>query len=312
MSGFSYRLSDQLQVALKNINSLRSDLLLSVITPEKEMRLRWQTAIDRIYWSLTFSHTALSKSEIEKLIRTHVRKQPTPAQQEALAYKKGLDYIAQNWLASLEPVSSITVLLLHQIACQGKLKVSQESLKLTLAYFQGSSEHPVIQAGLVHFQILALSPFTNDNEKMSRLLSYLFLYKEGFDCRGLLVTDEYFRRNATDYQQIFKQTLQTGTQTLWLEYFAKAVQSSLEKALEEISKEKSRVIEKNSSTFKLNERQKQILTLLENPDMTIANRQVQHLFKISQITASRDLANLSLLGLLFSHGKGRSVYYTRI
>jgi len=36
------------------------------------------------------------------------------------------------------------------------------------------------------------------------------------------------------------------------------------------------------------------------------------MFKVSQITASRDLSKLGALGLLFIHGKGRSVYYTKI
>ncbi len=46
--------------------------------------------------------------------------------------------------------------------------------------------------------------------------------------------------------------------------------------------------------------------------MTITNKKVQKLFKVSQITASRDLAKLASVGLLFTHGKGRSVYYTKV
>ncbi|OGG26125.1 hypothetical protein A2960_03980 [Candidatus Gottesmanbacteria bacterium RIFCSPLOWO2_01_FULL_39_12b] len=311
MLTISYTLSPYLRESLEKIDDLRRNILLAVLTPRNELHLRWQAMIERIYWLLTFSDTQLSKNEIAKILSEHLKRQLTPPQLEVLAYKKGLDYIVQNWLGLQEPVSSSTVLLLYQTAFSGRLRVNQEFLKSCLLYFQSSSEHPVIQAGLIHFQILSLSPFTVDNDKLSRLLSYLFLYKEGFDCRGFLVLEEYFRRNFTDYKQLLKETARTGAQTAWLEYFAKAVQNSLEKTLSDIVKEKARM-EMPSSVLKLNERQKQILEMLGNPDATITNRQAQKLFKISQITASRDLTKLASLELLFARGRGRSVYYTRV
>ena len=67
-----------------------------------------------------------------------------------------------------------------------------------------------------------------------------------------------------------------------------------------------------NSFWQLNDRQKSILGFLENPDATITNKRVRSLFKISQITASRDLTKLANLGLLFAHGKGRSVFYTKV
>ncbi|PIY94362.1 MAG: hypothetical protein COX78_03070 [Candidatus Levybacteria bacterium CG_4_10_14_0_2_um_filter_35_8] len=313
MNNISYTASSHLKESLQKTDVLRRNILLTVLTPEHELRFRWQATMERIFWSLAFStDTPLSKNEILKLFKEqHLKKPLTSPQQEVLAYKKGFDYIVQNWLGLQEPVTSKNVLFLHQIACSGRLHISQESLKLNLLYFQNSSEHPIIQAGLVYFQILTLSPFTDGNERLSRLLSYLFLYKEGFYCRGFLVLDEYFKRNFIDYQLIIKQAIQTGSQTLWLEYFAKGVAVQLEKTLEDITTGKAR-IKIPVSTFRLNERQKEILTILENPDTTITNRQIQKMFKISQITASRDLVRLASLGLLFTHGKGRSVYYTKV
>lgn len=296
---------------MQKIDELHKRILLLVLTPEKELRFRWLATVERIFWSLALSETPLNKNEITKLLKNPQKKQLSPLQQEALTYKKGLDYIARDWLGLQEPVLAKNVLFLQQIACSGRLRVSQESLKSCLLYFQNSSEHPIIQAGLVYFQILSLSPFTKDNDKLSRLLSYLFLYKTGFHCREFLVLEECFKRNFVDYQEVFRQAMQAGTQTLWLEYFAKALQSILEKALEDIAISKTS-LELPTSIFKLNERQKEILTILENPDITITNRQIQKLLKTSAITASRDLAKLTGLKLLFTHGKGRSVYYTKI
>lgn len=312
METISYTSSTQLRDSLKKIEELRQDIYLTILTPLEELGLRFEALVGRIFWALSFSDTLPDKKEIAGLLLPQrSKKRLTPQQQEAVRFKKGLDYIIQEWQGSQKPVSLKTVLFLHQMACPGRLRASQESLRQYLSYFQDSNEHPVIQAALIHYQILELSPFTDGNDKLARLLTYLFLYKEGFDCRGFLVLDEYSRRNLTDYQQIFEQTTKTGNQTAWLEYFAKAVASVLEKTLQNITSDKTRM-EMPATTFKLNDRQKEILAMLENPAATITNRQVQKLFKVSQITASRDLAKLVSLGLAFTHGRGRSVYYTRV
>ena len=54
----------------------------------------------------------------------------------------------------------------------------------------------------------------------------------------------------------------------------------------------------SSSFWDLNERQKVILGILDQPGVSITNKTVQKRFKISQITASRDLSKLAILGLL--------------
>ena len=64
--------------------------------------------------------------------------------------------------------------------------------------------------------------------------------------------------------------------------------------------------------WEITTRQKEIMMYLENPTASVTNKTVQKLFNISQITASRDLARLANLGLLLAHGKGRSVYYTKV
>ena len=312
MINISYTESSQLENSLRKIDALRKDVLLTILSPKNEVRFRWQASVERVFWSLALSDTPIVRGEIVKILKEAGQKKPLSSfQKDVLLYKKALDHISQEWLASQNAVSLKNVIFLSQIISYGKLNIKADSLRSSLAYFETSNEHPVIQAGLIHYQIFALSPSTGRNTRFSSLLSYLFLYKEGYDFRGLLVLDEYFRRNFTDYQLTLEGAVSSKAQTLWLEFFAKAVQGSLEKALGQIAENRIRS-ETLSSNLDLNERQKEILTLLENPEATITNRYVQKLFKVSQITASRDLAKLASLLLIFGHGKGRSVYYTRV
>lgn len=82
----------------------------------------------------------------------------------------------------------------------------------------------------------------------------------------------------------------------------------MEKVLKSISTQDN---VKANSLWKLNDRQKKILDIMENPELKITNKIVQKQFGISQITASRDLAKMVNLGVLLPHGKGRSVFYTK-
>ena len=79
-----------------------------------------------------------------------------------------------------------------------------------------------------------------------------------------------------------------------------------------VLKEKKYTTRLPISFFDLTERQKEIVRLSAHPEATLTNASLQKRFSVSQITASRDLARLTGLGLLFAHGRGRSIYYTKV
>jgi len=180
-----------------------------------------------------------------------------------------------------------------------------------LDYLQTGKEHPIVQAGFSQIQIIKISPFENGSARVARLFSHLLLYKHGFDCRGLLVLEQYYRSDLVGLKEAIKSVDRDKNLTFWLEYFAKGIAVQLQKALEEINSPKFKT-DLSASFWKLNERQKQILEYLENPEQKITNKEAQKMFSISQITASRYLSKLTSLGLIFSHGKGRSTFYTKV
>ncbi len=313
MINLSYNLSPNLKDSLQKIENLRAKILLTPLSPETELRLRWNTTVKRIYWSLVLHQNPLSKSDIIKLLSNtyQTKKRFNDEEKEVLEYKKGLDYINREWLVSSRNITSKVIINLHNISSQGTFKATEASLKQIFEYLQESSEHPVIQAAIAHIALLDLNGFSQGNGRISRLTTYLFLYKFGYDFKGLLCLDEYFKRDLVGYRENVEAVLRNNNLTLWLEYFAGAVVAQLEKALTEVLSEKySLDLQKNF--FELNDRQKEIMSLLDQPSVVISNKKVQKMFKVSQITASRDLSRLSTLGLLFTHGKGRSVYYTKI
>lgn len=310
----SYNLSSSLIDSLNKIGLLRQQILTFPIPPKAELRFRWEAIINRIYWSLSLTNQPLEKSQIIKILTHEGRKRLSLDAQEAINYKKALDYINQEWLVSPRPVTPKTILTLYQLACDPRFRglpaTAENELKHFLDYLQAGTESPVVKAGIAQIQLLALSPFPDGNGRVARLLGLLFLYKYGFDFRGLLVLDEYFRRDLLGLEAATKTASEKQNLTLWLEYFAQGIVTQLQSALRDITHGRFET-SLPSSFWELNDRQKGVLTLLEEPEATITNKKVQKRFKVSQITASRDLAKLASLGLLFAHGRGRSVYYTR-
>lgn len=300
MINLSYNLSPTLKSFLAKIELLRQKILLTPLSPKTELRLRWEATLNRVYWSLMSIGKPLNKARIIKLLANPPKTGSPSEEYQAIKYKKALDYIREHFLVSHEHITPKTILTLHSIACYGNFRSSQAQLKQLLDYLQGSPEQPVIQAGIAYIEIINISPFTQENRQIACLLALVFLYKAGYDFRGLLVLEEYFHKDNTSITQNL---------TPFLESFASTMITQLEKVTyPNLSSEDYLP----SSFWQLNDRQKSILGFLENPDATITNKKVQNLFNISQITASRDLTKLANLGLLFLHGKGRSVFYTRV
>ncbi len=311
MLNISYTISPNLKVTLDKIETQRRSLLLTPLSPKTEIRLRWEAMLNRIYWSLSLTDNEITKAEMVRLLISHPAQELTSQENEVIKYKKAFDYISENWLVTSRAVTSRTIFVLHEIACYGRPRASETTLREFLEYLQASSEHPVIQAAIAQLQLVYLSPFTDGNGRTARLLSYIFLYKSGYDFRGMLALEEYFRRDLVSFRENTAKYIKGGNVTLWLEYFANCVQTQLEKTLNDIYDNRFRV-DVPASFLELNDRQRAILAELEAPGSTITNKKVQRQFKVSQITASRDLTKLTSLGLLFSHGKGRSVYYTKV
>ena len=192
------------------------------------------------------------------------------------------------------------------------MRVPQAGLQYLLDYLQTTSGSPVIQAAIINIEMEKMQLFTEHNSLIAHLAADLFLYRYGYDFRGFLAYEAAWMEDADSFKENHGRALNAVSLTLWLEYFAQNIVRQLEGIVRSINKPKSGTIDMRESFWQLNERQKSILNYLDQPQITITNRQIQKKHKVSQITVSRDLARLTNLGFLLSHGKGRSVYYTKI
>lgn len=318
MIPLAYSISAKLAEVIKQIEFLRRKILLTPIAPKNELRLRWEAGVAQTYWSLTLSANPLTKNQMAKVLSRGLSlNSVTKHELEILNYKNALNYIATEWLVTGKAVSIGTLNTLFEIAC---FKIFPKSVNQTAKhkaelntlfdYLNSSSDHPVVKAAIAQIELIQIAPFKEGNGRIARLIAYLFLYREGYDFAGLLVFDEYLRRDIVTLKTVLERATKSKNLTIWIEYFAEGVRVQLQKALELIESNRF-TTDLPSSFWKVTQRQKQILFMLDEPGSKVTNKQVQKEFKISQITASRDLAKLTNLDLILSRAKGRATYYTK-
>ncbi len=314
MINLAYSLSAALNKTLSEIDQLKLAILLFSITPKSELNFRWEARLHRLNQLHSANNLYLTKQEIEQLLVTKLKKKLTFQEQELINYQQAFDYIYENWLANQEIIQPQDILELYEICSKpsfGAIRDYQkavEQLSIITNYLSHGKEHPVVKAAVSFIGMLSISPFLGGNEKIASLSSYLYLYKEGFDIRGFLYIEDFLIKDANNVSEELKQ--KRFNLTDWIEKYAQNFLKHLQRISEKVSNNQQDHLVKHLTD--LNDRQKEILKILENPQINITNNKVQKNFKVSQITASRDLAKLANLGLIFAHGKGRSIYYIKL
>lgn len=175
------------------------------------------------------------------------------------------------------------------------------------------SLHPIMRAGLLHYQFESIHPFTDGNGRVGRLLTLLHLYQSGWDFRKLIVLDDYYNQNRKNYYQ----ALQTGSDYLkrenadltnWLEYFIEGFLEETKKVRDQITilntvGEKG-LIQNTLSTDEL----KIVDFVLSLGKITSSD--VVDILKVPKRTAQSKLKRLEDMKVLKKEDAGPSTFYS--
>lgn len=102
---------------------------------------------------------------------------------------------------------------------------------------QNQDVHPVLESGIVHYELVRIHPFVDGNGRVARALSTLILFVKGYDIRKFFSLEEYFDKNASDYYTALQSVEKKGGDlTLWLEYFTQGLAIELSKIKEKVEK----------------------------------------------------------------------------
>ena len=308
MASFSYNKSIAITEILNRIDALRTDILITPVSPLDQLQLRWECTLQRIRYSELISGRSFTSRAIAVALSPFGRKKPKLNERQIIAYKQAFDYIQQNWLVSHKHVTYEHISHIYNILGYPEIIPQAEELQRTLEYLQANEDHPIIQSSIAH---LVIRQMYEDTGELATLVSYLFLYKDGYNVDGYITLEDYFFQTKNMYDKTIRNIARSSKANEFIEYISIGIEKNLLSIMAKI-KEPKTIHNPLVPDVDLNQRQKEILSLIDMPDVQITNRDIQKKFKVSQITASRDLAKLNVLGLIFSRGKGRSVYYTKV
>lgn len=312
----AYSFSPLLRQHTHAIDELRTHILTIPLSPHKEIDLRYHATTERILTALRYAHIPMTATELHRLLM-NTPKRAHPMEREALLYRQALWYIRNEWSGSTRAITVSSLEILMNVAfpltshrISKAIRDSGPDLKRFIAYSEAQTDHPILLAGVAH-AVVANTELTNASSGRMPLLTGSFIMaKYGYDCRGLLNYEQPLIQDPEAYSHALKSISSLGQMTVWLEYFANATLQGYNALVVDIQESVGRKTFGARSNSALNERQKEIILLLDSPSAKVTNREVQKRFRISQITASRDLSTLVSLGFLISSGKGRSTYYT--
>ncbi len=178
--------------------------------------------------------------------------------------------------------------------------------------------HPVLKAGITHYTLVAIHPFTEGNGRTARAMTTLVLMQEGYNIRRLFALEEYFDRHAEKYYNSLQAvSLQKGEvgdrdQTPWLEFFTTALSTELKKVEEKVRQISSDITLKKklgNKQIPLNKRQIKLVGYMREYNALRMADAREIIPMVSDDTIWRDLRKLIDAGIVEKKGSTKGAYY---
>lgn len=253
----NFTISPRINSAIAEIERLRAVVERSHILPTKEIVLRRRASIEATRSSTGIEGNPLTEREIELVLAGQKVSASEHFITEVINYKKALSYIEKR-AENDQAITSGDILSVHSIVMKGLLPKKKVGVfRKTPIYvvdiiggkdnvrYQGPEAHdvtdlledllvwladgthqlhPLLAAGILHYECISIHPFSDGNGRTTRLLTLLYLYQKGYAFRKVLVPDSYYFADRQKYYGALNQGRdyshqRTADMTPWLSYF---------------------------------------------------------------------------------------------
>src|SRR3989344_5544384 len=248
-----FKITPKINSLIAKIEAMKKKFELSRILPEQEIVLRYRAAIESVNSSTSIEGNPLNQKQVESALAGKMNSWEKKVI-EVVNYKKAWDWIEKR-NKKKSKILFQDAMKLHGIVADNLLSEdktghirpsniyivdSRENVnymgpknyqikKLIEELFDWLNEqknklHPVLIAGILHYEFVSIHPFSDGNGRTTRLLVKLFLNLLDYDFRGCLVLDSYYWQNLSSYYQALSQAKKYKDQrkadlTNWLTYF---------------------------------------------------------------------------------------------
>lgn len=171
--------------------------------------------------------------------------------------------------------------------------------------------HPVLKAGITHYELVRIHPFVDGNGRMTRATATLVLFLDNYDIKKFFSLEEYYDRDASRYYEALRSAV-GGELTNWVEYFTEGLSIELTRVKEKVLRLSTDVHLKEKLGGKqvfLTERQIAVMEYIQRVGY-LSNEGFMDLFpKISEDTVLRDLHDLMQKGIIKKEGRTKAARY---
>ena len=340
-----YTISDKIVNQLSEISEIKALVEKSHLLPQREVFLKRAAAIKMAHTSTSIEGNILKEYQVAQV--ADGKKIPAPDDQikEVKNYLSALREIDK--LSELKKEFDIKdILTIHKIIIEGlvepekvgafrkgpvyivnilpnkneevaytppranKVRVLIEDL---FNWIKKNSEiHPIIRAGLFHYQFETIHPFIDGNGRTGRLLTLLHLYQSEWDFKKILVLEDYYNRNRKSYYE----ALQTGKTfdarqkvdlTNWLEYYVEGFLDEARRVNDQVLS-LSVVKDINATRNMLNKDELKIVDFVVTLGQ-ITSSDVVDILEVPKRTAQSKLKRLEDVKVLEKMSSGPSTFY---
>jgi len=169
---------------------------------------------------------------------------------------------------------------------------------------------PLVKMAIIHYQFESIHPFYDGNGRTGRIINILYLVANGLLDIPILYLSRYIIRNKAEYYRLLQHVRDTGEWEQWILYMLTGVESTARqtiwiiRSIKEIMMEyKHRIRQELPKIYS----QDLLNNLFRHPYTKI--EYLQNDLRVSRITATKYLAQLTDLGLLSKSKIGRYNYY---
>lgn len=336
----NFKLTNHIINFIARISADREAILRSPILPSVEDKLRKEALVSRTHHSTSIEGNPLSGHQVEIILEGGKIPARPKDKQEIVNYVRALKYLdkaASKKRITPAEILRIQGLITRQVLSSGQSGKYRERMVYVVDRFgrtvftppdvkkvpklvtelagwlnsKPSFElHPVLVAGIAHYELVRIHPFIDGNGRCARALATLVLYQRDFDIKHFFALDDYYNEDREAYYTALQYVdPQSRDLTQWLEYFTEGVavqMEKLKKRIETLAHEP--VLKKLKKRIILKERQWKLLEYIKDKG-GITNQEYQKLAGISREIAKRDFSFLVKENVLKKFGQGRRVYY---
>src|SRR3989344_3167579 len=173
--------------------------------------------------------------------------------------------------------------------------------------------HPAIKAGITHYELVRIHPFTDGNGRVARAVATLSLFLDGYDTKKFFALEEHYDRDAIKYYTCLQSVERNqGELTEWLEYFTEGLAIELTRVKEKVqalSRDLKLKSDLGGQQVTLTPRQIRIMEYIQNAGF-LQNKAFFEIFPmVSEDTILRELKDLLDRGIIRKEGVTKGARY---